>query len=63
MTPTGAKRWVFRFRLHGKRPETALGFSPDMSPKYAREFRDEARQRVAEGIDPRDIKHARKKSA
>ena len=63
VTPTGAKRWVFRFRLHDKRPEMALGLYPDVSLKRARERRDEARQYVAEGIDPRDVKRARKESA
>ncbi|MCO1333087.1 integrase arm-type DNA-binding domain-containing protein [Microbulbifer sp. OS29] len=63
VTPTGAKRWVFRFRLHGKRPEMAIGLYPDVSLKRARELRDEARQLVAEGVDPRDIKRARKESA
>lgn len=64
VTPTGAKRWVFRFRLHGKRPEMALGLYPDVSLKRARELRDEARQHVAAGIaPPRDVKRARKESA
>ena len=63
VTPTGAKRWVFRFRLHDKRPEMALGLYPDVTLKRARELRDEARQCVAEGIDPRDVKRARKESA
>ncbi|WGL16202.1 integrase arm-type DNA-binding domain-containing protein [Microbulbifer bruguierae] len=63
VTPTGSKRWVFRFRLHGKRPEMALGLYPDISLKRARELRDEARKYVAEDIDPRDVKRARKESA
>ncbi|WP_255873355.1 tyrosine-type recombinase/integrase [Microbulbifer elongatus] len=63
VTPTGAKRWVFRFRLHGKRPEMALGLYPDVPLKRARELRDEARKYVAEGIDPRDVERARKESA
>ncbi|WP_323845377.1 tyrosine-type recombinase/integrase [Microbulbifer magnicolonia] len=63
VTPTGSKRWVFRFRLHGKRPEMALGLYPDVPLKRARELRDEARRYVAEGIDPRDIKRTRKESA
>lgn len=63
VTSAGAKRWVFRFRLHSKRPEMALGLYPDVSLKRARELRDEARQHVAEGIDPRDLKRARKESA
>ncbi|MCW8125773.1 tyrosine-type recombinase/integrase [Microbulbifer halophilus] len=63
VTPSGAKRWVFRFRLHGKRPEMALGLYPDVPLKRARALRDEARQHVAAGIDPRDVKRARKESA
>ncbi|UHQ56637.1 tyrosine-type recombinase/integrase [Microbulbifer sp. YPW16] len=63
VTPTGAKRWVFRFRLHGKRPEMALGLYPDVTLKRARELRDEARRHVAEGIDPRDVRRALKESA
>ncbi|WP_299941850.1 integrase arm-type DNA-binding domain-containing protein [uncultured Microbulbifer sp.] len=41
----------------------ALGLYPDVSLKRARKRRDEARQQVAEGIDPRDIKRTRKESA
>ncbi|WP_237055362.1 tyrosine-type recombinase/integrase [Microbulbifer sediminum] len=63
VTPTGAKRWVFRFRLHGKRPEMALGLYPDVTLKRARELRDEARRHVAEGVDPRDVRRAHKESA
>ena len=60
--PNGTKRWVFRFRLHEKRCDLALGVYPDVTLKSARQARDEAREYVASGIDPRDVKRARKES-
>lgn len=61
--PNGTKRWVFRFRLHEKRCDLALGLYPDVSLAKARQARDKARECVAEGIDPRDVKRTRKESA
>ena len=61
--PNGTKRWVFRFRLHEKRCDLALGIYPDVGLAEARRARDEARKHVASGIDPRDVKRARKESA
>ncbi|MFI2811331.1 tyrosine-type recombinase/integrase [Microbulbifer sp. JSM ZJ756] len=60
--PNGTKRWVFRFRLHEKRCDLALGVYPDVSLANARKARDEARAYVAQGIDPRDVKRARRDS-
>ena len=60
--PNGTKRWVFRFRLHEKRSDLALGVYPDVGLAEARRARDEARKYVAAGIDPRDIKRERKES-
>ncbi|WP_066961713.1 integrase arm-type DNA-binding domain-containing protein [Microbulbifer sp. Q7] len=61
--PNGTKRWVFRFRLHDKRSDLALGIYPEVSLKHARQARDEAREHVAQGLDPRDVKRARKEAA
>lgn len=61
--PNGTKRWVFRFRLHEKRCDLALGVYPDVSLAKARQARDKARECVADGIDPRDVKRTRKESA
>lgn len=61
--PNGTKRWVFRFRLHEKRCDLALGVYPDVGLAKARQARDEAREHVAAGVDPRDVKRARKESA
>lgn len=60
--PNGTKRWVFRFRFLEKRPDMALGVYPDISLKLARQRRDEARELVAQGIDPRVIKKAEKQA-
>ncbi|MCA0892851.1 tyrosine-type recombinase/integrase [Microbulbifer agarilyticus] len=60
--PNGTKRWVFRFRLHEKRSDLALGVYPDVGLAEARRARDEARKHVAAGIDPRDVKRAQKES-
>ena len=60
--PNGTKRWIFRFRLHEKRCDLALGVYPDITLKNARQARDEAREYVASGVDPRDVKRARKES-
>ena len=60
--PNGTKRWVFRFRLHEKRCDLALGVYPEVSLAKARRSRDTAREYVADGIDPRDMKRAHKDS-
>lgn len=54
--PNGTKRWIFRFRLFDKRSDMTLGVYPDISLKAARLKRDEAKQLVADGVDPRAIK-------
>jgi len=51
--PNGSKWWRFDYR----RPTTgrntlSFGVYPDVSPKLARERRDEARKLVEKGIDP-----------
>jgi integrase len=52
VTPSGGKWWRFKYRLEGKEKLLSLGVYPDVSLKAARERRDEARKRVAQGIDP-----------
>ncbi|MEP1144019.1 MAG: integrase arm-type DNA-binding domain-containing protein [Henriciella sp.] len=47
-----AGKWVFRYRLFGRRPEMGLGGWPAVSLGGAREKADAARQLVANGIDP-----------
>lgn len=44
--------WRMKYRFDGKERTLALGVYPDVSLKQARLRRDEARQLLAEGIDP-----------
>lgn len=57
---SAGKYWRMDYRFNGKRKTLALGVYPDVSLSRARERRDEARQRIANGIDPSDLKKALK---
>ncbi|MGE0190085.1 MAG: tyrosine-type recombinase/integrase [Steroidobacteraceae bacterium] len=48
----GSRYWRFKYRMNGKEKLLALGVYPDVSLKRAREKRDEARTKVADGVDP-----------
>ncbi len=50
--PTGSKLWRFRFNFEGKAKLLALGEFPAVGLKDARDLRDEARNKLARGIDP-----------
>ena len=56
----GAKYWRFDYRFAGKRKTLALGVYPDVSLLEARGRREAARKLLANGVDPSDIKKARK---
>lgn len=51
--PSGAKRWHFRFYWQGKQQRISFGCFPEVDLCLARERRENARQLVARGIDPR----------
>ncbi len=53
VTAQGSKSWHFRFYWGGKQPRISLGIYPEISLRDARIRRDEARNLVAKGIDPR----------
>jgi integrase len=66
VTPTGGKSWVFRYALHGRRPEMGLGTYPEISLAAARRVAFEARSQVKAGQDPiaaRDAERARQRLA
>jgi hypothetical protein len=57
ITPTGARRWVFLFRMNGKPREAGLGSAAEGSPLYlslaqARAKAAAMRALLAEGLDP-----------
>jgi integrase len=49
---SGAKKWVFRFTLNGKRREMGLGSFPDIDLVRVRTRASECRNMVKEGTDP-----------
>lgn len=50
----GGKSWHFRFMWAGKQNRISLGTYPEISLKDARRMRDDNRELVAKGIDPRE---------
>ena len=52
VNPSGSKLWRLKYRFHGSEKLLALGAYPDVSLKQARARRDEAKQLLADGIDP-----------
>lgn len=58
--PNGARYWRLKYRFAGKEKLLALGVYPEVSLKDARELRDEARKLLANGVDPSDLRRAKK---
>lgn len=62
VTPTGSKRWRFKYRVDSKENRLSLGIYPDVSLQKAREKRDDARKLVADGVDPSVHRKAQKQA-
>lgn len=60
INPKGGKYWRFKYRFGGKEKTLALGVYPDVSLAKAREKLQEAREQVADNIDPGVIKRLKK---
>lgn len=60
VTPSGGKWWRFKYRFEGKEKLLSLGTYPEVSVADAREKRDAARKQVAAGVDPGEVRKARK---
>ncbi|GGD59345.1 DUF4102 domain-containing protein [Erythrobacter arachoides] len=56
LQPSGGKLWRFKYRFNNKEKKLGLGRYPDVSLKEARARRDEARTKLAMGIDPGEEK-------
>jgi hypothetical protein len=52
VSSTGAKKWVLRFTIDGKRREMGLGSFPDVGLAEARDKAAEHRKQAKDGIDP-----------
>ena len=63
VTPSGGKLWRLKYRYDGKEKLLALGQYPDVNLKVARRRRDEAREQLANGIDPGEVRKAQKQAS
>lgn len=61
--PNGSKYFQYRFRIGGKQGTYQIGTYPDISLKKAREELQRARELVAEGVNPKELKTQRKVTA
>lgn len=58
--PSGYKGWKYDFRLHGTRGTYTIGQYPDISLRQARLEHQQARELVAQGVNPRQIKESKR---
>jgi integrase len=58
ITGAGARSWIFRYMLHGRRHDLGLGSLDAVSLAQARQKAQEARTLCAGGVDPVGAKHA-----
>lgn len=61
--PSGAKSWIYAYRMNGLDREIGLGSADDVSLARARGKAADARAQRADGVDPKDAKHAARKEA
>lgn len=52
VVPSGSLYWRMKYRFNGKEKRMAFGVYPAVSLAQARALRDEAKKKLAEGIDP-----------
>lgn len=60
VSPSGSKRWFWKYRKAGKEGRLALGTYPAVTLKAAREGRDSARKVHEGGVDPVQSRQAEK---
>lgn len=56
VSPTGSKRWFWKYTFAGKEKRLALGAWPKVPLKQARMDRDDARKLVSKGRDPAKLR-------
>lgn len=60
--PNGSHYWRMKYRIDGKEKTLAFGVYPEITLKQARIYRDEARQLIANGIDPAELRKEQKQA-
>jgi integrase len=63
VSDTGARKWVLRYQLNGKRRDMGLGPYPEISLAAARLAAISARSLAIQGIDPLEARQAARKAA
>jgi integrase len=63
VAPSGAKSWIFRYQLAGRRRDMGLGSVSAFTLAEARERATDAFRQVARGIDPIDARLAERSAA
>jgi integrase len=58
--PNGSRLWRLKYRFGGKEKQLSLGSYPEVSLKKARDRRDKAREELADGLDPSQIRKTKK---
>src|SRR3546814_9487296 len=61
--PPGGRLWRMNYRFEGRQKTLAFGSYPDVSLAKAREKRTAAREALAEGLDPFEVKKAKAREA
>ncbi len=61
--PSGSRYWRFKYRFNDKEKRLALGVFPTITLAEARERRREARNLLASGLDPSEVRQDRKRQA
>jgi integrase len=62
LSPKGGKYWRYKYRFAGKEKRLSLGVYPQVTLKKAREFRDQIRLQLGNGVDPGEQRKAVKAS-
>lgn len=62
VAPTGARNWILRYQLAGRRRDMGLGGLPDVTLAEARERAAELRKLIRQKIDPLSHQHVEKRS-
>src|SRR5215470_3366280 len=60
--PKFGKYWYLKYHIDARPYEVALGTYPAVSLKLARERREDARQQLAKGLNPKVVKRAARES-
>jgi integrase len=63
INPNGSKLWRFKYRFDGKEKALAFGAYPEVPLKIARDKREIARSKLADGIDPGLLKREERRIA